>query len=64
MSKNMITRVYKFVQESGSINAPPETIYEIINREALNEGWEVHTIDFSFSRALLTKEIMKVENNE
>ena len=64
MSKNMMTKIYKFVQESGSINAPPETIWEIINREALNEGWEVHTIDFAFSRALLTKEIMKVENNE
>ena len=60
----MMTRVYKLVQESGSINAPSETIYEIINREALNEGWEVHTIDFAFSRALLTREInLKEENN-
>ena len=37
-------------------------IYNIINREALEGNWEVHTIDFAIGRALLVREISTKEN--
>jgi len=59
----MIRREYKHVQTVGSLNAPDQTIYEIINKEALEGNWKVHTIDFAFDRALLVRRIC-VENDE
>ncbi len=46
---------YKYVQPTGPINDPKETIYEIINREALEGNWKVNTFDFFHDRALLER---------
>ena len=48
---------YKYVAEHGNLNGVDELIIDIINREAKNDEWGLHSFDFAsgLGRAILVK---------